>query len=124
MNKSKIYITNYFPYQNYDDAFSHTSLPKEDATRVIFDGVYPLRNLNKLCFEINDKIKDSTKDDFLLLTGKGTIDGFVLWIWLMKHSSIKILTYNQQQKKYSLMTLSVDDLANLNIATEKEKGNR
>jgi hypothetical protein len=115
--KSKIYITNYFPYQNYDAAFIHTELSNEDAKRVIFNGAFPLDNLNKLCFEIRNKIDGSSKNDLLLLTGKGIIDGFVLWVWLMKHNAVKVLTYNAQQKKYLLLTLSVEDMA-----IEKNRG--
>jgi len=51
----------------------------------------------------------------LLLTGKGILDGLVLWIWLMKHHAVKILIFNQQQDKYFMQALSVEDLANLSI---------
>jgi len=115
MNNSKVYITNFFPYQNYDGAFKHTNLSKEEAQCIMFKGFFPLRNLNKLCFEINEKIKDSKKNDLLLLTGKGILDGLVLWIWLMKHHAVKILIFNQQQDKYFMQALSVEDLANLSI---------
>jgi hypothetical protein len=91
MDSVKVYVTN-FAGHDYQHAERYGELVW------ITKGYVSFQSLDRVKYSIIEKIKDSSAEDWLLLSGTIIINVIAATVWLAIHGQVKLLVFD---KKYS-----------------------
>ena len=99
---SVVFITNVDKQKSYSGAAEYGSI------RAVTTGNYPIFKTSRLIEEIAAILIHSKPEDFLLISGSGTVAGLCLAMWLERHKVAKILIWDS--KKYSMRLIKRETL--------------
>ena len=98
-----VYISN-FGAHNYAPA------ARFGAVVPLTNGNYPIFRTARLVEEITQGLKNSTEDDYLLLSGSSIIAGIALAVWLTYHDKCNLLLYDRKTEEYVPRSISGTEL--------------
>jgi len=105
MTYSKIFICNYAGH-DVSDAFRYTKLSPEEAQINLTEGNVDIFDVDRLIYFIKNRLKESSPEDYLLLSGGNILNCIAFSIWLQMHGIVKILIYNAKEKRYILREIT------------------
>lgn len=81
--------------------------------RYITKGFISFGNLDRVKYQIAESILNTTKDDWLLLSGVSIINVLSALLWYERHGIVKLLNYDKSGGKYREMILTPGHLSQL-----------
>ena len=102
MEPSKVWIVNSSGH-NFDAAKTYGELIPLSVGRV---NVF---NVERLLREFKGSLKNSSRNDWVLLSGNTVLNVLAVSIVLAKHGEVKLLIYDVIKKEYVPRELSFDD---------------
>jgi hypothetical protein len=105
MNYSRIYVTNYAGH-DLSHAFRFTALSRKEAQVNLTEGNVDIFDITRLIYTIKQKIRQSNKDDFLLLSGSIILNCIAFSQWLERHGMVNLLIYNSKERCYTLRKIT------------------
>ena len=64
------------------------------------EGILPLHSVNTLYRTFDRELRESTPDDYLLVSGPAILNAIVASVLSMKHGSINFLLYDRKRNRY------------------------
>jgi len=109
MNKSRIYVVNDAGH-DFSNAFDCTGLSKDKAQINLTQDSQDIFDTDRLIHEIRDRLKDSAKIDYILLSGSSILNVISVVIQLLKFKEANILLYNARARKYVVRTITLQKM--------------
>jgi len=109
MNKSKIYIVNNSG-QDFSNAFDYTDLTRCDAQVNLTEGSQSIFDIDRMICKIKERLKDSLKDDYILLSGSNILNVIAVGMQLQKYREANLLLYNAGERRYVMRMLTLDKI--------------
>jgi hypothetical protein len=93
METRVVYVTNYA---------GHDYLPaqKFGQLKYLTSGFVDFRKIDRLKFEIAEKLKESKPEDYLCLSGSAFVCVIAAMIWLERHGSLNLLNFDKKSDEY------------------------
>jgi hypothetical protein len=111
---STVFVTNRSPTHDYSPAAKFGSL------RFVTMGNYPIFKTGRLQEEIIDALIHSTPDDFLVISGSGTIAAMCMAVWLELHGKVKMLLWDRTEGTYVVREIN-KPMLRVEIETARDK---
>lgn len=89
---------------NFSRSHEYASAARYGALRPITSGNFPIFKTNRLREEIAKALCESTKEDFLLLSGSSVVAGLCMSMWLEQHGQVKLLLFDRAQTPQQYVT--------------------
>lgn len=103
MNGERVWITNYAGHD-------YKSAEKYGEFKYITRGYVSFQSLDRVKYQIAETLKDSQKDDWLLISGRPLISILASFIWFYMHKQVKLLSWDQKTNKYRELIITEDNL--------------
>ena len=83
----------------------HPYVPAEKFGELCYltRGYVSLGNLERLVYDIVEKVADTDEEDFLLLSGLCIIGTVAATAWMLRHGRVKILHWDKKNTDYQLL---------------------
>lgn len=89
---SKVFVANYAGHD-------YTEAKKYGELVFITKGYVSFASLDRVLYVVTEALLESKPDDWLLLSGSGTICVFAALGWLHLHGRVNLLIFDQRSKK-------------------------
>jgi len=99
MDKRKVYITNY-------SIHDYSSAEKFGELVPLTSGTINIKNINRMIMTVAEKLIDSDKDDYLLLSGHQSTVAVSVAIMLLLHGRVKVLIWDFGKNEYVMRTIT------------------
>ena len=76
-------------------------------------GYVSMGNLERLFFTIAEAVNETSRDDFLLLSGLLILNTIAAMAWMRRHKMVKFLLWDQKIRDYRRLTISTDQIDRL-----------
>jgi len=109
MNATKIFIVNNAGH-NFENAFDYTDLPRKKAEVNMTEGCQDIFDTDRLIYTIKERLEDSLRGDYILLSGSSVLNVIAVVIQLQKFREANLLIYHVKERRYVLRTITLEKM--------------
>lgn len=110
MNK-KLLLSNYTPRVFVTNEGRHDFSKAEQYGKIVYitEGDVPVYSIDRLFFNIKEKLFDLTENDFILLSGSNIICSITMAAAICISPVIKLLIFKAKQEEYLIRKINLKD---------------
>ena len=97
----------------------YTAAEKYGTLKYVTRGYISFNSLDRVKFQCAEGIKDSTPEDFLLVSGTAIVNAITALAWIAKHGVVQLLNFDARSGDYRLVIASVHNFRGIFAALEE-----